>query len=99
MVGPYQLVKRSLKRSEIVKPRSRSPIFFQMTIGIAIAIFEEDRDRDRDLNFGDRANALRNIDSENNSIEIFQGCIFLDSFAGNKTKIVWSKHKSSKNSN
>ena len=37
--------------------RSRSPIFFQMTIEIAIAIFE--KDRDRDLNFGNRADALR----------------------------------------
>ena len=58
MVEPYQHVKRSLKRSAIVKPRSRSrsPIFFQMAI--AIPIFDKDRDRDRDLNCCDRANAL-----------------------------------------
>ena len=52
----------SLKRSAIVKLRSRSgsAIVFQMAIGIAIAIAisNEDRDRDRDLNFDDRAHAL-----------------------------------------
>ena len=57
-------IKRSLKRSAIVKLRSRSgsPIISQMAIGIGIVIanFNEDRDRDRDLNSGDRAHALLN---------------------------------------
>ena len=55
-------MKRALKRSAIVKLRSKLglPIIFQMAIGIgiAISIFDEDRDRDRGLNFGDWAHAF-----------------------------------------